>query len=428
MFSYRLYKSTDGGVSWSSVGPGAFLDSNSNKLGGLAAIGDLVLAASASTSPAYSDWYYRGGDHTGSWTKVNGDGVTAPLAYSGANKNPYYTMASPCVVEGKFYVLDHDRFVWRTADCATWEKLGRLPASTFSDIWQTPTSKIIKFGSNLYAVGKDATSLQGNQAGVRAVYISSDDGATWTGHDTDYSNSFWGGQSNVAVTTNAVFGAASEVITGPASQVNEIRKSASLTSWTDVAPSGFANYGNNDFPNPPRFVQEILASDGSTLGLVDTDGGEYGIYYSADDGVSWTAGSNPWGAFAVKSIYYVGGRWLINPWDTFTYTTTDFETYVTGVSSLPSYWRVARGEYVGGPETPAEPSFGEPMVMLDVSGNARTYDMTQKWRSMGKTGEYNKRVIWRRLGQHRSFTPRIRISSPVKRAVYTAYAKIVGSK
>jgi hypothetical protein len=66
----------------------------------------------------------------------------------------------------------------------------------------------------------------------------------------------------------------------------------------------------------------------------------------------------------------------------------------------------------------------DPQVMLGVSGNTRTFGMTQKWRSMGKTGEYDKRVIWRRLGQHRSFTPRIRISSPVKRAVFTAYAKI----
>lgn len=69
-------------------------------------------------------------------------------------------------------------------------------------------------------------------------------------------------------------------------------------------------------------------------------------------------------------------------------------------------------------------SGSDPMVMLDVSGNTRTWDMTQNWRSMGKKGEYNKRVIWRRLGQHRSFTPRIAISAPVKRAVIAAYAEI----
>jgi len=66
----------------------------------------------------------------------------------------------------------------------------------------------------------------------------------------------------------------------------------------------------------------------------------------------------------------------------------------------------------------------EPMVMLDVSGNTRTWDMTQAWRSMGKKGEYDKRVIFRRLGQHRSFTPRIAISAPVKRAIFAAYADI----
>lgn len=66
----------------------------------------------------------------------------------------------------------------------------------------------------------------------------------------------------------------------------------------------------------------------------------------------------------------------------------------------------------------------EPKVMLDVSGNTRTWDMNQAWRSMGKKGEYDTRVIWRRLGQHRSFTPRIAISAPVKRAIFAAHADI----
>ena len=63
-------------------------------------------------------------------------------------------------------------------------------------------------------------------------------------------------------------------------------------------------------------------------------------------------------------------------------------------------------------------------IMLDTSGNTRTWDMTQEWQSMGKQGEYNTRVIWRRLGQYDSFTPRIAISAPVKRALFAAYAKI----
>nr|WP_299942240.1 packaged DNA stabilization protein [uncultured Microbulbifer sp.] len=65
-----------------------------------------------------------------------------------------------------------------------------------------------------------------------------------------------------------------------------------------------------------------------------------------------------------------------------------------------------------------------PQVMLDVSGNTRTFDQSQAWRSFGGAGEYDKRVIWRRLGQHRSFTPKISISDGVKRAVFAAYAEI----
>lgn len=66
----------------------------------------------------------------------------------------------------------------------------------------------------------------------------------------------------------------------------------------------------------------------------------------------------------------------------------------------------------------------EPFVMLDESGNTRTFDMNQNWRSMGKKGEYDKRVIWRRRGQHRSYTPRVAISAPVKRAIFAAYVDI----
>lgn len=66
----------------------------------------------------------------------------------------------------------------------------------------------------------------------------------------------------------------------------------------------------------------------------------------------------------------------------------------------------------------------EPKIMLDESGNTRTWDMNQNWRSFGKQGEYDKRVIWRRRGQHRSYTPRVAISAPVRRAIFAAYVEI----
>ena len=64
-----------------------------------------------------------------------------------------------------------------------------------------------------------------------------------------------------------------------------------------------------------------------------------------------------------------------------------------------------------------------PKVMLDVIGDQRD-DAQQQWRDLGDSGLVAHRVIWRRLGQHRTFTARLRISSPVKRAVMAVYATI----
>ena len=66
----------------------------------------------------------------------------------------------------------------------------------------------------------------------------------------------------------------------------------------------------------------------------------------------------------------------------------------------------------------------DPQVMLDVSSDTRTFDKTQTLRNEGKKGNYQQRVIFRRLGQHRSFTPRITISAPIRRAVFAAYVII----
>jgi hypothetical protein len=43
---------------------------------------------------------------------------------------------------------------------------------------------------------------------------------------------------------------------------------------------------------------------------------------------------------------------------------------------------------------------------------------------MGETGQRSVRTVWRRLGQHRNLHLRFRISDPVKRTVYAAYAEL----
>lgn len=67
----------------------------------------------------------------------------------------------------------------------------------------------------------------------------------------------------------------------------------------------------------------------------------------------------------------------------------------------------------------------DPLAMLQISSDGgKTWGNNELIRSLGVSGKYEQRVYWDRLGQHRSFTPRIRISDPVQRAVYTAYVQV----
>lgn len=65
------------------------------------------------------------------------------------------------------------------------------------------------------------------------------------------------------------------------------------------------------------------------------------------------------------------------------------------------------------------------LVMLDaISDGNKVSDITQEWRQFGIPGKHDNRVIWRRLGQHRHFTPRFTISSNIRKAILNATARI----
>jgi hypothetical protein len=65
----------------------------------------------------------------------------------------------------------------------------------------------------------------------------------------------------------------------------------------------------------------------------------------------------------------------------------------------------------------------DPQAMLDWSDDGgRTYGAPQLWRSMGKIGEYQRRLQWDRLGSFYNRHLRLRIADPVKRVVIAARA------
>jgi hypothetical protein len=71
-----------------------------------------------------------------------------------------------------------------------------------------------------------------------------------------------------------------------------------------------------------------------------------------------------------------------------------------------------------------DPRYDHSKIMLKVSTNGHTWKAIEPWRSVGLGGEYDKRVIWRRLGQYRNLHTRIDISAPFKRAIYALYPVI----
>ena len=69
--------------------------------------------------------------------------------------------------------------------------------------------------------------------------------------------------------------------------------------------------------------------------------------------------------------------------------------------------------------------YGESVVRLDLSDDSQDWS-TIGYGSMGATGQRVNRTVWRRLGQHRNLHTRFRISDPVRRTIYSAYAEIEG--
>jgi len=68
----------------------------------------------------------------------------------------------------------------------------------------------------------------------------------------------------------------------------------------------------------------------------------------------------------------------------------------------------------------------DPQILLDWSDDhGRTWS-NQLSASMGKVGEYTKRVKWFRLGQSRDRIFRITISDPVKRVIISGHIEAEG--
>ena len=67
----------------------------------------------------------------------------------------------------------------------------------------------------------------------------------------------------------------------------------------------------------------------------------------------------------------------------------------------------------------------DPQAMLDWSNDGGlTFTPLQIWHSIGKQGEYRRRLRWLRLGQARTRVYRLSITDPVKRVIIAAHADL----
>jgi hypothetical protein len=69
-------------------------------------------------------------------------------------------------------------------------------------------------------------------------------------------------------------------------------------------------------------------------------------------------------------------------------------------------------------------SIENPQIMLRYSDDGGHLWSDEMWRSMGRTGTYRTRCVWRRLGQFRNRQMKLRITDPVRRLVIAYYTDI----
>jgi hypothetical protein len=99
-------------------------------------------------------------------------------------------------------------------------------------------------------------------------------------------------------------------------------------------------------------------------------------------------------------------------------------TLAGGDLALVGSWPPCGVYYILAP-TVNEPQGADPQVMLSVSDDGgRTFSALQKWRSLGKEGEYLKRLRWLKMGMFRQRQIRLEITDPVRRNIVGIYQDV----
>ncbi len=166
---------------------------------------------------------------------------------------------------------------------------------------------------------------------------------------------------------------------------------------------------------------------GATAGFVDLDVVANRRLFVGTNGATQFLGGNgtvPTGiAPAVYNTWGGGGSpdaWALNLGAGGAFTITDPPLTAATGPVPPS------GSYsIPQPVAPNTPQGADPQVRLSVSDDGgRTFSLLQKWRSMGKMGEYLKRLRWLKMGQFRQRMIRLEITDPVRRNIIGVYVDL----
>lgn len=304
----------------------------------------------------------------------------------------------------------------------------------------------LSFGNNIFVAASTAGSIS-----------TSLNGASWTSRTVPsvvqfnviaYGDGLFvvGGNSNTLITSPDGITWTAKTITG-LTNVRGVCYNGSR--WLAIGSTGKAAYSDDGGDTWTSTADAIVGTANFNMpNMLSYGNGIWGYInhanqaYKSSDGLTWSATTSPFNDatslnFGEGLFFATGYTGIATSPDMVTWTNVT----ITGLNGYRwSSWFGDEGWMIGADNQDSAislktTSYGavgsdstDPKVMLDVSGNTRTFDMTQGWRSIGKKGEYDKRVIWRRLGQFRSFTPKVSISSPVKRAVFAAYADIEPSR
>lgn len=154
--------------------------------------------------------------------------------------------------------------------------------------------------------------------------------------------------------------------------------------------------------------------------------------------VSWNALNQDVGGWRVNSVQQFGNHIAVGDGMSGLLGFLNEDTFTEWGNTLPAivtspqihgararlFWSVFEADIETGVGTTVDPG-ADPMMVLDWSDDGgRTWSMVQPPRSMGKQGEYRRRLRWTRMGQARQRMLRLTVTAPVKRALIGTYAKL----